>query len=502
MTSSVVRRTPSFWRPYVIAGLMLLGLSLITWVSFNPRMPFEDGYRVGAVFESSNGLRKGSPVRVAGVDVGKVTEIRKGPGSTTRVVMEIGAQGRPVHRNATARIRPRVFLEGGFKVELSPGSPSAPELADEGTIPLSSTAVPVQLHQALGILDLPTREHFTATLDTTAKALSHGGARGLRRLAPELRPLLRETAWVSQALQGTETHELSRLIAATSRLSGALNRSPDRLGDLVGNLATTVRALHDRDEEIGRSIRQSSRLLAEAPKATSAVDAALPVIDDSVKTATGALEIAPDAFRRSAGRLRELRAFVAPERRETTILALETALRDLPITVTRLAELFPVVKPLTDCLSSHVLPTFNAEVPDGALSTGRPVWQDFVHGLTGLASASQNFDGNGYSLRYQFALEGSSLSTLNVPALGQLVGRTPSHLRSRPLPRPDRKPPPQNPDVPCSTQPLPSLETPDGPAGLQPAEGGGEPGGPLLDPDALEEILDLPNLRRSLRGAR
>jgi virulence factor Mce-like protein len=503
MSASVTRREPSFWRPYVIAGAMILGLVLATYFAFHPRLPFSTGYRVDAVFTSSNGLRDGSPVRVAGVEVGKVVEIDRGPGATTVVTMELGDHGRPVHRDATARIRPRVFLEGGFMVELRPGSPSAPELPDRGTIPLPQTAVPVQLHQVLTAFDAPARESLRSTLDATAQALSGGGARGLRRLAPQLAPVLRDTAWVAQAAQGEQAHDLSGLVRATDRLARGLDRGP-ALGDLVGNLATTVDALHDRDRELAAGIRETGRVLAAAPRALRGLDEALPVVDDSVRQLTPALRSAPRALAASTRRLRELGTLVAPARHDVTVAALETALRDLPIAVARLGELFPDVKPVTDCLSSHVVPLFGATVPDGTLSTGRPVWQDFVHGLTGLSSASQNFDGNGYALRYQFALDGSTLSTATVPGLGQLVTRAPANLRSRPLPRPDGRPPVQDPDAPCSEQPRPSLDTPSGSAGFAPVpeDRAGKPHGEPLSPDNLRRVLDRKRLRRSLEGAR
>jgi len=108
------------------------------------------------------------------------------------------------------------------------------------------------------------------------------------------------------------------------------------------------------------------------------------------------------------------------------------------------------------------------EVPDGELSTGRPVWQDFAHMLVGRSSASQNFDGNGYALRYQIGLGRQTLSTANLPVLGPLTSLgAPANLRSRPLPRADRKPPPVTSSEPCSSQPVPSLETPSGSSALR-----------------------------------
>jgi hypothetical protein len=97
-------------------------------------------------------------------------------------------------------------------------------------------------------------------------------------------------------------------------------------------------------------------------------------------------------------------------------------------------------------------------VPDDALSTGRPVWQDFAHALVGLASASQNFDGNGHDLRYQLGTGDDTLSTTNVGGLGTLFATAPSALRSRPQPRPDRRLPPFRDDQRCSTQPPVNLE--------------------------------------------
>ena len=43
--------------------------------------------------------------------------------------MSINPNGLPIHADATAKIRPRIFLEGNFYVDLHPGTPSAPVLS-------------------------------------------------------------------------------------------------------------------------------------------------------------------------------------------------------------------------------------------------------------------------------------------------------------------------------------------------------------------------------------
>jgi virulence factor Mce-like protein len=452
-------------RIQLLGVAMCAAFAALVFYVFNPTLPFTGDPELQAVFQSSNGLRDGSPVRIAGVNVGSVTTIEKGPGTTTLVTMELSQKGWPVHADATAAIRARVFLEGGFMVELEPGSPGAPRLGAGATLPLTQTTIPVQFHQALTVFDAPTRESLRTGLDAMAYGLDGGGAAGLRRLAPEIEPLLRESAITAQALQGTEPDDAARLIASTARVAGQLD-SP-RLGDLVDNLAATTGALNERDEELAATITEVRDLLRVTPAAMLAVDAALPGTERAARAVRPALRVAPGVFRETTAVVRGIGRLASPARRARTIAGLETALRDLPGLIGNLAVTFPPTKPLTDCLSSHILPLLEAKVPDGALSTGRPVWQDFAHGLVGLAGASQNFDGNGHDLRYQLGLGDQSLSTTNVGGLGTLYANAPSTVRSRPLPRADRKPPPLDASHSCSSQPQPRLATPDGPGGLR-----------------------------------
>ena len=88
------------------------------------------------------------------------------------VVLQIDDDGLPLHEDATAKIRPRIFLEGNFFVDLKPGSPSAPELEDGGTIEVTQTATPVQLDQVLTSLQSDTRQDLKDVLNVLAVALT------------------------------------------------------------------------------------------------------------------------------------------------------------------------------------------------------------------------------------------------------------------------------------------------------------------------------------------
>lgn len=445
----------------LIAALMFLALGLVGYFAFRPGVPLADHYEVRALVSSSNQLRSGSPVRMAGVDVGKVIAIDAGPGETTAVTMRIEDEARPLHTDATVRIRPRVFLEGGFYIELQAGSPSAPELEGDGTIPLPQTSRPVQFHQLLTVFEKPVREHLRSSVDALAVGLSGGGAQGLREAAPNLGPALRDIAVVAEAAQGTELHDVSELIAGASRVTAALAADRRSLSSLVTNLRITADALAADDQALAASISELDSLVRAAPAALRALDDALPVTERVAAKAAPALRIAPGALDKTADVLAELGSLVAPGARERTIRGLTTTFVDLPTLVVRMGGLFPTVKPLADCLRTHIVPTLNLEVPDGALSTGRPAWQDFAHSLVGLTSASQNFDANGYAIRYQFGGGPQGFSTDSLPGIGTLTGTTTGPLQSRPLPPAGGEPPIRR-DVDCTTQPLPVLETPAG----------------------------------------
>ncbi len=123
------------WSRFRVGLLALVLVLIAVYFAFTKHIPFTHGYRVHAVFQSSNNLRPGSPVRIAGVNVGKVVDVgRYRHTNLSDVTMEIYDAGLPIHKDATLKIRPRIFLEGNFFVDLKPGSPSAPTVAEGGTI--------------------------------------------------------------------------------------------------------------------------------------------------------------------------------------------------------------------------------------------------------------------------------------------------------------------------------------------------------------------------------
>src|SRR5262249_5606271 len=163
-------------------------------------------------------------VRIAGVEVGKVTKIAHAEdGAQAAVVtMRLQRKGLPLHRDATMKIRPRIFLEGNFFVDVQPGSASSPRLHDGDRIPINQTAAPVQLDQILSVLQAPTRRDLQGILKELSTGLDKGGAQALNRSIPYWAPAYRDTSIVTDALQGTEDHDLSHFIRDEGQTAAAL----------------------------------------------------------------------------------------------------------------------------------------------------------------------------------------------------------------------------------------------------------------------------------------
>ena len=104
------------WRPsnVLIAIVFILIFTLGPYLAFTGHVPFTSyGYELKATFSNSANIALNSPVRIAGVEVGRVISTER-DGDATTVSFTVEESGRPIHKDAFAAIRPRIFLEGNF----------------------------------------------------------------------------------------------------------------------------------------------------------------------------------------------------------------------------------------------------------------------------------------------------------------------------------------------------------------------------------------------------
>jgi ABC-type transporter Mla subunit MlaD len=453
-----------------VAAITILLAVGITYYAFSGKqIPFVSHFTMHALVRNSVDIIPDSPVRIAGIDVGKVTGT-SAKGTLTEVNFEMSSNGLPVHKDATVTIRDRLFLEGGYYLQLDPGSPSAPTAGDGFTVPVSNTSYPVQFYQLLSTFDRPTRESLENALTTLNAGFSppagqqattaNSGVGGFKAAVPEFTPTLKDIAWVSQALHGTAPGDVQRLLSSASAVTGTLQGSSSQLADLVTNLNRVSSALVATDGSLGQSINGLDQTLQVAPPTLAAVDRALPPVVNLGVALDPSLKVAPPLLDAVTKSVNQLEAIVEPMERTRLLDALYNTFTGFPMTLSQLGNLFPITKGVTDCLRTHVTPILNQTVPDGSLSSGRPVWQDFVHLLSGLSGAVQNFDANGYWIRLISSVGLNGISIGTIPGLGQILGATPGSSGiqgARPQWVGDLSSAAFRPDVACSSQPVPSL---------------------------------------------
>src|ERR1044071_8140205 len=97
------RRGPR--RSDAVVGLAaVIVAALVMYFGFTKDIPFTHGYLLKAQFESANSIRPNSPVRIAGVEVGKVKKIEGIEGSNGALLtMELDDAALPLHADATAK---------------------------------------------------------------------------------------------------------------------------------------------------------------------------------------------------------------------------------------------------------------------------------------------------------------------------------------------------------------------------------------------------------------
>lgn len=457
-------------------------LVLVTAAAFLGHNPAAHPYEIRGVFASSNELRIGSDVRIAGFTVGKVTGIAGGPGQTSIVSMRIDDTGRPIHRDAELSIQPRLVLEGNFYVAVRPGTPTAPELPSHGLIPRARTTVPVQLDEVLDTFDLATRGSLHRTIGELSRSLSAtpmstdaaaavpAGYVSLRHAVDELRQTLPSASRVSRAVRGTEPGDLGRTLRATRDVTAQLAADPRALADGVTNFSRLTGTLAAENRPLRASVRALDRLMRVAPAGLRALDRALPAATRFADELDPALQIAPGPLRRTTALITQLRGLFSAGELPALVTDLAPTLAGLPTLEGRLQTLAPLLTSASNCLRTHVAWTLSQTLKDGPNSTGDPVYLDAAHAESGSGGVVAGFDGNGVAIRAGLVGNGTVLNGV-IPGLGHITGMTPKVTGVRPAWLGYGVEPAYRPDQACSAQARPDLTARSAPAPTLPTGG-------------------------------
>jgi ABC-type transporter Mla subunit MlaD len=436
--------------PAFRAGLIaLIIVSVGTYFGFTKANPFADPYKLEAVFDTVNNLKTRSPVRIAGIEVGKVTKVEpitEGEGAA-RVTMEIQDKGLPIHEDAEIKVRPRIFLEGNFFVDLRPGSPTAPELPDGATIPMTQTAAPVQFGDLLAALQSDTRKDLQVFLKEYDIALRGGGAEGFNASIKYWEPAYRNSAIANEASLGQDPDkDLQRILAGQAKVARGLVRDEGSLQDLIANFNTFAGSLAREDSALAASMPLLRDTLRVGQPALDSINDALPSLRTFSREALPGVRSSDEALAASRPFIAQLRALFSPAELRGTAAVLRNQIPNLADFNRVSLPLLDEGRQLSACTNNILVPFMNSEIPD----------PDFPQeaGATVLEQSQQSFPN----------LAGESRLSDGINQFFH-AGPVAPGPRVRPGPPMDGgfTPPPHRPDQPCEIQELPNLHAPGGP---------------------------------------
>jgi phospholipid/cholesterol/gamma-HCH transport system substrate-binding protein len=457
------------------AGLIaLIVIAVAVFLGGSKDIPFTRPFELKAAFENAPPIYKNQSVRIAGVEIGKVSGIEPVGGDSPAVVvkMKLKDEALPIHKDATIKVRPRLFFEGNLFFDVKPGTPAAGDVEDGDTIPVSQTSAPVQLDQVLGILKTDTRADLQKLLvgygdaingkpqpgeddDQDQDTKGETAGQSLNDTYAYAAQSLRGGAIVNEATLGTELHDLSKLIGSQQKIFAALSSREGSLKDLITNFNTTMGALASQETNLRATIAELPQVLEAARPALDNLNAAFP------STRAWALEMIPGVRETPATIdagfpwIRQVRALVSPEELQGLVRDLQPAVSDFAQFTDGQLDLLPVLDDFNRCQLEVILPTQEQRIDDGALSTGLRNYEEFFQTMVSLAGESQNFDGNGTYVRIQ---AGGGQFPVRTPPVGP-GGVLHSNASEQPLgTRPAKSAkPPYKPGVKCHTNPVPDL---------------------------------------------
>jgi phospholipid/cholesterol/gamma-HCH transport system substrate-binding protein len=438
--------------PFRAGILALVVVGLFTYFGFTKANPFANPYEFKAVFNDVNNLKPNSPVRIAGVEVGKVLKVEPvtdGKGAA-EVTMEVEDKGLPIKEDAELKIRPRIFLEGNFFVDLKPGSPSAGELDDGGTIPVTQTAAPVQWGDLLTALQSDTRADLQTFLREYSKALDKGGAEGFNEAIRYWEPAYRYSSLANDATLGQDpNHDLQRVLRGQQKAFAGIAKDERSLKDLVTNFNVTAGAFAREDQALAASIPALQNTLRVGHPALESLDQALPSLRAFARDALPGVRSSDETLAASLPFITQARLLMSERELRGTARVLRQTIPDVVAFNRTSVPFLRENRALSACTNNVLVPFMGLKIPNPesgneAENSDQPVRAQLQRGFPGLSGESRLSDGNNQFFH---------------------AGVSPPGDRVRPGPPPDggSMPMTHRPDMPCETQELPNLHAPGGP---------------------------------------
>jgi phospholipid/cholesterol/gamma-HCH transport system substrate-binding protein len=265
-----------------------LALAALTTAGASSPDAGDDSVRILARFTDASPLLVGNDVRIAGIKVGEIADMRVVDG-VAQLAFDLDRSVLPLHTDSRLTVRP-VSLLGERFVDLDRGTAGAPLLEEGAEIPVEQTGQATDLDQVLDVVDDPTGQALGAMVGVLGEGLN-GHGQDVDAAIQALEPAMTRTGELAGILaeqNATLNSLVDSLEPVASSLASDVGKALDRLvGSAHGLLQTAAQreqGLRDTVQEMPGTIGSARATLAElagtAREATPTLDALRPTTDN------------------------------------------------------------------------------------------------------------------------------------------------------------------------------------------------------------------------------
>ena len=347
--------TPAQIVAITVFVLSCFAVLLYMWITFGGSSPLKPkGYQVHANFPEATLLAQTGDVRISGVPVGRVVKMER-EGNRTRVTMQIKSRYAPLPSDTRGMLRLKTLF-GETYVELTPGSGTAPKIADGGDIPNTQVAPSVELDEVLKTFKPRTRAAFQGWLQSQANALQGRGT-DINAAFGSL-PGFVDSADKLLITLDAQSEAVRRLVSATGDFFGAISEREGELRGLITDADNLFQTTAARNEDLAGVFRELPRFEREStltlPQLTAFAREARPVVQRLQPAATAADPLFAD-FNRLApqfdGFFARLNQVVVASRRG--LPAFDRIVADIPGLLEAFQPVLRNVNPLVDYIGQN-----------------------------------------------------------------------------------------------------------------------------------------------------
>jgi ABC-type transporter Mla subunit MlaD len=246
------------------------------------------------------------------------------------------------------------------------------------------------------------------------------------------------------------------VVSGNEQVFRGLAGSGRTLASFVSTFNATLGALAARQVALSQTIAALPPWLAATDSALGPLNASFPPTKRFARAFIPGVEQLGPTIRVGIPWLTQASALFSRPELGKLLSDLAPAVRSTSKALGTTKQLLRTSDQLARCFNHNLIPTGNEVIKDAPNGTGLPVYREALQGSVGLASASQNFDGNGRYIRSLAGGGSHRIQTSKLPLGGPLFGNMVLPILGT-RPAYPGKPPVIRGDVLCSRNAVPDL---------------------------------------------